>query len=184
MIKLIDILENKILVPRRGREERFDNYQRIIQKQIQQYVKGGSKGDLNLSNTNLKSLPNNLKVGGNLKLYGSSIVSLPYNLEVGGNVDLRRTFVRHLEGKLTVGRDFYANQYLTNIPDNMTVKMDLLLDGSKVNNIPKNLRVGGNMDLSNTPLGGEYREDLNSEEIVGKMIEDKGGEVKGRIFID
>ena len=38
MIKLLDILENKILVPRRSKEERAKNYQIIIQKKIQQYT--------------------------------------------------------------------------------------------------------------------------------------------------
>ena len=53
MIKLIDLLENKILVPRRSPEERSKNYIIATQKKIQQYMKDGSKGDLNLRNTPL-----------------------------------------------------------------------------------------------------------------------------------
>ena len=45
MIKLLDILENKILVPRRSKEERIKNYLIATQKKIQQYMKGGGKGD-------------------------------------------------------------------------------------------------------------------------------------------
>jgi hypothetical protein len=49
MIKLLDILrENKILVPRRSKEERQKNYLIATEKKIQQYIKDGSKGDLNL----------------------------------------------------------------------------------------------------------------------------------------
>jgi hypothetical protein len=68
MIKLLDLLENKILVPRRSPEERQKNYQIAIQKKIQQYIKGGNKGDLYLTNTKITSLPNDLQVGGDLYL--------------------------------------------------------------------------------------------------------------------
>jgi hypothetical protein len=34
MIKLLDLLENRILVPRRSKEERQENYQIAIQKKI------------------------------------------------------------------------------------------------------------------------------------------------------
>jgi hypothetical protein len=56
MIKLIDLLkENKILIPRRSPEEREKNYVIATQKKIQQYIKDGSKGDLNLANTPITS---------------------------------------------------------------------------------------------------------------------------------
>ena len=73
MIKLLDLLENRILVPRRSKEERQENYQIAIQKKIQQYINGGSKGDLDLRNTPITSLPNNLKVGRDLYLTNTPI---------------------------------------------------------------------------------------------------------------
>ena len=93
MIKLIDILkeENKILIPRRSPEERQKNYNIAIQKQIQQYIKDGGKGDLDLSNTPITSLPTNLQVGGYLYLVNTPITSLPTNLQVGGYLDLENT---------------------------------------------------------------------------------------------
>ena len=69
MIKLLDILnenKTKILVPRRSPEERAKNYLIATQKKIQQYIKDGGKGDLNLGNTPITSLPDNLSVGGDL----------------------------------------------------------------------------------------------------------------------
>jgi hypothetical protein len=85
MIKLLDILrENKILVPRRSPEERQKNYLIATQKKIQQYIKDGGKGNLNLSNTPIQSLPPGLKVGGDLNLENTPIQSLPPGLEVGG----------------------------------------------------------------------------------------------------
>ena len=91
MIKLIDILENKILIPRRSKEERQKNYLITIQKKIQQYVKDGGKGDLDLRSTPIISLPDNLKVGGYLYLSNTPITSLPDNLEVEGYLDLENT---------------------------------------------------------------------------------------------
>ena len=75
MIKLINLLKenNKILVPRRSPEERQKNYNIAIQKKIQQYIKDGGKGDLDLTSTPITSLPDNLKVGGNLYLYNTQL---------------------------------------------------------------------------------------------------------------
>jgi len=42
--------------------------------------------DLNLSNTKVTSLPDNLKVGGDLDLSNTKITSLPDNLKVGGKI--------------------------------------------------------------------------------------------------
>ena len=94
MIKLLDILnenKTKILVPRRSPEERAKNYLIATQKKIQQYIKDGSKGDLDLGNTPITSLPDNLSVRGNLYLYNTPITSLPNNLKVGGGLNLRNT---------------------------------------------------------------------------------------------
>ena len=52
MIKLLNILKDKKLVPLRVRK-RAKNYQIVLQKQVQQYIKDGSKGDLDLDGTPL-----------------------------------------------------------------------------------------------------------------------------------
>ena len=49
------------------------------------------KSDLNLYNTPITSLPDNLKVGGDLYLRNTKITSLPDNLKVGGVLDLGNT---------------------------------------------------------------------------------------------
>ena len=103
MIKLIDILENKILIPRRSKEERQKNYLIATQKKIQQYIKGGSKGDLDLANTPITSLPNDLQVGGSLNLKNTKITSLPDNLKVGGSLNLVNTKITSLPNDLKVG---------------------------------------------------------------------------------
>ena len=45
-------------------------------------------GDLDLSNTNITSLPDGLEVGRDLTLRGTKITSLPDGLKVGGGLDL------------------------------------------------------------------------------------------------
>ena len=93
MIKLIDILKeaNSILVPRRSSDERQKNYAIAIQKKIQQYIKDGGKGDLDLHNTPITSLPADLTVEGSLDLSNTPIASLPTGLKVGGSLYLYGT---------------------------------------------------------------------------------------------
>ena len=115
MIKLLDILKEnktKVLVPRRSPEERAKNYQIALQKKIQQYIKDGGKGDLDLSNTPITSLPSDLKVGGDLNLNNTPIASLPDNLQVGDYLYLRNTKITSLPDNLQVG----GGLYLSNTP--------------------------------------------------------------------
>jgi len=65
MIKLIDLLENKIIV---------------TQQKIQQYIKDGSKGSLNLSSTPITSLPQCLTVRNHLYLKNTPL-SKKYSVE-------------------------------------------------------------------------------------------------------
>jgi hypothetical protein len=137
MIKLLDLLENKILVPIRSKEERQKNYLIAIQKKIQQYINGGSKKDLDLYNTPITSLPNNLKVGGNLDLYNTKITSLPNNLQVGRGL-------------------YLYNTPITSLPNNLKVGGNLDLNNTKITSLPNNLQVGGNLYLYNTPISKKY----------------------------
>ena len=93
------------LTPRRSREERSRNYLIAIQKKIKQYIKDGSEGDLDLTNTPITSLPQDLKVGGSLWLSNTPITSLPQGLTVGGNLDLGNTKITSIPQGLTVGGD-------------------------------------------------------------------------------
>jgi hypothetical protein len=110
MIKLLHLLqEQNILVPRRSAEERTKNYLIATQKKIQQYIKDGGQGDLNLSATPITSLPGGLKVGGNLSLSGTKITSLPNGLTVGGSLDLDDSKIISLPNGLKVGENLYLN---------------------------------------------------------------------------
>ena len=54
-------------------------------------------GNINLSYTNITSLPDNLTVGGYLDLRGTNITALPDNLTVGGSLDLSNTKIAESE---------------------------------------------------------------------------------------
>ena len=144
----------KVLVPRRSSEEREKNYRIATLKKIQEYIKNGSKGDLDLRDTPITSLPDNLtKVGGSLDLYGTKITSLPDNLTVEDTLILVNTPITSLSKNLKVGGNLYLlNTKITSLPDNLTVRGKLNLWGTPITNLPNNLTVGGNLDLFYTKI--------------------------------
>jgi len=60
------------------------------------------KGSLDLSSSNITSLPKGLEVKGGLSLYESEIISLPEGLKVGRNLDLGFTKIISLPRGLKV----------------------------------------------------------------------------------
>ena len=67
---------------------------------------------------------------------------------------------------------------ITSLPDNLKAGGDLDLSYTSITSLPDNLKVGGNLYLYNTSLAKEY-----DEIQIGQMIGDKGGYVKGVIFV-
>jgi hypothetical protein len=155
MIKLIDLLENllenKILVPRRTPEERQKNYLIATQKRIEQYIKNGGQGDLDFNKSPIKSLPDNLKVGGDLILYFcKDFQLLPNGLEVNGTLRLKDTPIKSLPNDLKVGESlFLLGTYITSLPDSFKINGTLSLEySSTLKSLPDNLKVGGDLILS------------------------------------
>ena len=147
-----------LIVPYRL-EDRPERYKRIVYKKIQEYIKNGSKGDLNLYKTPIKSLPSNLKtVGGNLSLTNTPISSLPSDLTVGGSLNL-------------------YNTPITTLPSNLTVGGYLHLRNTPISSLPSGLKVGG-LYLINTRLSRKY-----TIEQIRQMIEDTGGYVGEDIIV-
>jgi hypothetical protein len=124
----------KILVPRRSSEEREKNFLVATNKKVQEYIKNGSQGNLNLEGTPITSLPDNLtKIGGYLNLMKTRITSLPENLTVGSSLYLRNTKITSLPNNLTVGGFLdLANTPITSLPDDLTVKGDLFLQRTPI----------------------------------------------------
>ena len=105
----VQIYENKsVLISRRSKEERQQNYLISIIRQIQEYIKNGNRGDLDLSHTPITSLPNELKlINGNLILTDTKIKSLPRGLIVNGHLVLEGSLIKDLPEDLTVTKDLY-----------------------------------------------------------------------------
>ena len=82
--------DESIFQPRKM-EDRKTRYIQQIQKQIQDYINNGSKGNLNLFRTPIQTLPAGLKVGGDLNLILTPIQTLPGGLKVGGTLWLSYT---------------------------------------------------------------------------------------------
>lgn len=88
-----------------------------------------NNGDLDLSYTQITSLPEGLTVGGGLDLEGTPITALPGGLIVGGHLDLSDTKITSLPEGLTVG-DWLDLRYtkITALPEGLTVGGRLYCD--------------------------------------------------------
>ena len=118
-------------------------------------------GDVNLVDSDIESLGNLVEVEGMLDLFNTkTITSLPDNLKVGSYLSLSYTDI-------------------TSLPDNLHIGGTLDLYYTKtIKSLPDNLHVGGDLYIAKTLLSAMY-----SKEEIRKMIEDKGGFVKGNINI-
>jgi len=114
------------------------------------FVKDGKVtvgGWLDLSNTNIAELPDNLTVGGWLYLSNTNIAELPDNLTVGG-LGLRNTNITELPNNLTVGGGLdLRNTNITELPENLTVGDNVYgFNGDRITSIKKVLK-GYNKEL-------------------------------------
>ena len=128
--------DESIFQPRKV-EDRQNRYEQQIYRKIQDYIKNGSEGDLNLSRIPIQTLPDGLKVGGHLNLMGTQIKTLPAGLEVGGGLNLMGTQIKTLPAGLEVGGS-------------------LDLSHTPIKSLPDGLKVGGNLYLSHTPIAKQY----------------------------
>ena len=86
-------------------EGRKDKKKQLDYKKIQDYIKNGSKGNLDLENSQITELPNNLQVGGSLYLNYTPIQKLPDNLKVVGSLWLHDSQITELPNNLEVHGD-------------------------------------------------------------------------------
>ncbi len=150
MIKFLDILkesDDNIFIPRGSKEEKDKVLIRRINDEIQEYIKKGSKGNLNLRNSPIKFLPKNLtNVGGSFLLMRSQIEKLPDNLIVNGGLDL----------------DNCKN--LQELPNGLKVKSSLDLQDTNIRFLPSDLECG-TLILWDTPIA-----DMYTKEQIRKMV--------------
>ena len=117
------------------------------------------EGDLELSNTNITKLPNDLYVDGYLNLSNTNITKLPNDLYVKGGLFLM------------------GCSQLTELPDELFVGGNLVLNDSNITELPYCLYVGANLYTGNTPLANKHTDD----EII-EMIDSTGGIIIGLIM--
>ncbi len=111
------------------------------------------KGDLDLRNTQITSLPEGLSVSRDLDLSYTPITSLPAGLSVEGSLYLSGTKITSLpEGLSVVGELSLSYTPITSLPAGLSVEGSLYLSGTKITSLPEGLSVGGSLDLSNTPI--------------------------------
>ena len=123
------------------------------------------EGNLDLTNTDIKSLPDGLKVAGNLNLTETDMESLPERLEVAGNLYLDHSFIKSLPKDLKVGG------YLS-------------IEATYIKSLPRGLQVGGDLYLNDSKLliYIDYNDSNELRDIVKKMVEP--GFIKGNVIFD
>jgi len=110
------------------------------------------RGDLNLKNSYI-SLSNNLKVEGHLNLSYSNITSLPDGLYVMHILDLSHTEITSLPDDLYVGGSLnLSNTNIISLPNKFTIKYDLDLSNTPITSLPNGLKVRGWLDIRNTNI--------------------------------
>ena len=151
------LARNKISVSAKySRADQTPSENKEIQNEtVRKYIERGCKGDLDLSNTPITSLPQGLTVGGYLDLSYTPITSLPEGLTVGGSL-------------------YLFNTKITSLPEGLTVDGGLYLSDTPITSLPEGLTVGGNLDLRNTPISKKY-----TKEQLRKMLPN----VKGSIYV-
>jgi hypothetical protein len=163
MVKFLDILkesDDNIFIPRGSKEEKDKVLIRRTNDKIQEYIRNGSKGSLDLRNSPIQFLPRNLtKVGGNFYLLFSQIEKLPDNLRVNGTLDLESCKnLKSLPDNLIVNGylDLEKCKNLESLPNGLKVKGFLDIRDTNITSLPSDLEVGGDLILLRTPIADMY----------------------------
>jgi len=123
------------------------------------------EGELDLTNTDIKSLPDGLKVAGDLNLTETDMRLLPERLEVAGNLYLDHSFIKSLPKDLKVGGF-------------------LSIEATYIASLPRGLQVGGDLYLNDSDLHKyiDYNDNNELKDIIKKMVEP--GYIKGNVIFD
>jgi hypothetical protein len=162
------------------------------------------EGELDLSKTVIKELPQGLEVSEDLWLDGcTSLKKLPKGLTVGWDLWARNcTSLKELSQDIQIGGGIYLNgcTSLIKLPKGLEVEEHLNLNGctslkelpprlqvgktlnltgcTSLEKLPEGLEVGWDIWLRDTPIARKY-----TEEEIRKMVEDGGGYVDDEIIL-
>ena len=135
------------------------------------------EGYLDLYETNITKLPDDLYVDGILDLRSCQyLTELPDNLHVEG--DLLLSGCKELRGLpdnlyFDGSLDIRGCAKITELPDYLDVNGTLALDGTNITELPDNLHVEVNLHIWRTPLAEKY-----TDEEIRNIITSKGGKIK------
>lgn len=113
------------------------NYEKFINVLNSNYDEVIVEGTLNLKNSQIESLPNNLVVLGGLNLANTKIKKIPDNLFVRHSLSLENTLIQ-------------------NIPENLKLGGNLWLENTLVDSLPDNFDFEGNIFITGTPLWSKF----------------------------
>jgi len=156
------------------------------------------KGALDLSDSSIRFLPDNLYVSGDFTLRGcKNLVALPDNLNVGGQLSLDGcTALTNLPADLNVAESIecIGCTALSSLPDDMTVTENFWLEGcTGLKKLPENLDVGFELCIKDCTGLTCLPENLNvgenllvSENLQEQVLRDairlkKEGKIEGTI---
>ena len=110
-------------------------------------------GSLDLSETEITTLPAGLKVGGNLNLKHSKIAQLPADLKVDGDLDIADTKITSIPASIQIGGGLNLTDLkITSFPENFSVGGSIVFGSTTITSLPAGLKVGGMLYISGTPL--------------------------------
>ncbi len=93
------------------------------------------EGDLNLQGTNIRKIPDDFRVGNRLVLMNTPILEIGNNVNIGGSLVLTGTKIQRIGNNLRVGKDLVLGRC------------------SKLKSLPRNIEVGGKVDIHDTRIG-------------------------------
>jgi len=192
--------DDNMFIPRRTKEEKDKKLLFRTYRKIRDYIKNGSQGGLDLRGSPIEFLPKNLtQVNGNLWLNECvNLKSLPNNLTVNGGLDLGGcTKITSLPSGLKVKNNFsefilgtlwLTNTNITELPLDLEVGYNIILNRTPIEKLPNNLIVHGSLNLGEcknitslpTGLKIKYCLDLRNAKIT-KLPSDL--EVEGSILL-
>jgi hypothetical protein len=162
----------------------FDSIEKLkLIKELENHpddIKYRYEGDLELSETNITKLPNDLYVVGSLNLWKcQELTKLPDKLHVGDDLNIEGTNIEEIPNNLYVGGylSLYGCTQITKLPNDLYVGDYLNIEGTNIEEIPNNLYVEFDLYIENTPLSDKY-----THEEIYEMVRLRGGEIKWDIY--
>lgn len=138
------------------------------------------RGSLDLRDSTIRKLPNDLHVTGYLDLRKTKITKLPNDLYVDGYLNLRYCqYLTELPDGILVEGTLHLNSLnITKLPDNLFVWGNLeLFSCQKLIELPENLYVGRDVYIYDTLLAEKY-----TNEEIREIVTSKGGKIEGQII--